>query len=158
MHKTTLTREENFAHHLRKLMQDYSLYLLGSVRIIDGFTDKWDMKTFRCAIEPEVTRGGIKDTTGPFLTVTLREKATEPVNCNLGFKTLISGDIEPYTCPITGQSVGGRAQHRDNLKRHNCRILEKGDKEWARKKRAENFNESVDRTVREAVTNVANEF
>ena len=36
------------------------------------------------------------------------------------------GDIQPYTSPITGQIVDGRAARREELKRHNC--IEAGDK------------------------------
>lgn len=153
-----MIREQSFLRGLMELMEDHGVYLSGEMRLIDGHGEKWDLKTFRCDIAPEVTRSGIKDSTGPFLVASIQEKPVAPVNCNLGFRPLICGDIEPYTCPVTGKVVGGRAQHRDNLKRHNCRILEKGDKEWARKKRDESFNESVEKTVHEAVAQVAKEF
>lgn len=29
-------------------------------------------------------------------------------------------DIEPYRSPITGETIGGRASRRDDLKKHDC--------------------------------------
>lgn len=37
----------------------------------------------------------------------------------------VIGDIAPYQSPVTGEVVGGRAQKRDDLKRHNC--IDAGD-------------------------------
>lgn len=28
--------------------------------------------------------------------------------------------FKPYACPVTGKEIWNRAQHRENLKRHNC--------------------------------------
>jgi len=42
---------------------------------------------------------------------------------------LVTGDFAPYDCPITGKIIEGRAAHEENLKRHDCRILERGEKE-----------------------------
>lgn len=39
----------------------------------------------------------------------------------------IIGDYKAYDCPITGKLVEGRAAHRENLKRHQCRVYEKGE-------------------------------
>lgn len=32
-----------------------------------------------------------------------------------------------YDCPVTGRTIRGKAEHEANLKRHGCRVLEKGD-------------------------------
>lgn len=32
----------------------------------------------------------------------------------------VIGDIQPYESMITGEMIGGRRQHRDHLKDHNC--------------------------------------
>jgi hypothetical protein len=41
----------------------------------------------------------------------------------------VSGDFAAYDCPITGKSIEGRVAHEENLRRHDCRILETGEKE-----------------------------
>jgi hypothetical protein len=33
---------------------------------------------------------------------------------------MIVSDIEPYRSPVTGEVIGGRAQKRDDLKKHDC--------------------------------------
>lgn len=38
-------------------------------------------------------------------------------------------DIDGYTCPITGNWVGSRAAHKENLKRSGCRVFEPGERE-----------------------------
>lgn len=53
-------------------------------------------------------------------------------------RILLAPDYEGYTCPITGAWVEGRKAHRENLKRHGCRVLERGEKEDARRQRKEN--------------------
>jgi putative FmdB family regulatory protein len=34
-----------------------------------------------------------------------------------------------YTCPITDKWVGSKQEHRNNLDRHDCRLLERGEHE-----------------------------
>lgn len=67
----------------------------------------------------------------------------------------INPDYKGYTCPITGRWVEGRAAHRENLKRHGCRVMEKGEKEWAAKRREENYREACARTAEEMVARIA---
>lgn len=67
----------------------------------------------------------------------------------------INPDYQGYDCPITGRFIEGRAAHRENLKRHGCRNLEKGEHEWAAKRREENRREAAERTAREMVDRVA---
>lgn len=38
--------------------------------------------------------------------------------------TYVIKDYEPFTSPVTGEVIGGRAQLRDHLKATNCRIVE----------------------------------
>lgn len=61
----------------------------------------------------------------------------------------ISGDYEAYSCPITGKPIEGRAAHRENLKRHGCRVLEKGESREAKRRREESFNAGVDRILKD---------
>lgn len=41
---------------------------------------------------------------------------------------MVIGDFTPYDCPITGKMIEGRRAHEENLKRHDCRILEPGER------------------------------
>jgi len=41
----------------------------------------------------------------------------------------VVSDYAAYECPITGKPVEGRAAHRENLKQHGCRVLERGERE-----------------------------
>jgi len=36
-------------------------------------------------------------------------------------------DYPGYSCPITGKWVEGRREHRENLEKHGCRVLEAGE-------------------------------
>ncbi len=60
----------------------------------------------------------------------------------------IARDYEAYNCPITGNLIDGRAAHRENLKRNNCRIFEPGERESFVKNRERdierNANEMAD--------------
>lgn len=60
---------------------------------------------------------------------------------------MISPDIAPYSCPITGKVIDGRMEHRENLARHDCRILEKGEVEHDRKRRSEDMNARLDQIL-----------
>ena len=59
----------------------------------------------------------------------------------------IASDYASYDCPITGKTIDGRREHRENLKQHNCRLLEPGETRDARKRTDEQFNTAVDRAV-----------
>ena len=48
-------------------------------------------------------------------------------NYNPAFQ--ISSDYEGYNCPITNKWVEGKSAHRENLKRHGCRVFEPGELE-----------------------------
>ena len=45
----------------------------------------------------------------------------------------VLGDYPGYNCPITGDWIEGRAAHRNNLAKHDCRILEPGESAAVRK-------------------------
>lgn len=59
-------------------------------------------------------------------------------------------DSVGYTCPITGDWIGSKREHLENLSKHGCRVLETGEKEAAeafRKKEDEKFEKAIEDTV-----------
>ena len=67
-------------------------------------------------------------------------------------KIHLTKDIEGYSCPVTGKWIDGRKAHRDNLARHGCRIMEKGEKEDFNKRRAD-----ADKQMERDVTQILRE-
>lgn len=66
---------------------------------------------------------------------------------------MVSGDIEPYENPITGEMITGRKQHREALARHGRRVLEKGEREDLirdRSRRETAFENEVGRFLQDA--------
>lgn len=63
---------------------------------------------------------------------------------------MVRGDLQPYTCPVTGKVINGRKAHEDNLKRHGCRVLETGETEAARKYRAK-VDQQMDKNIENTV-------
>lgn len=66
----------------------------------------------------------------------------------------VRGDYAGYDCPVTGKWIEGRKAHNENLKRHGCRVFERGEKEAAMKHHAREeaaLDKSVDATVDEFV-------
>lgn len=64
--------------------------------------------------------------------------------------TAIRGDYEAYSCPITGKTIRGRREHEENLARHGCRVLEKGEVDGAKReaaRREAELDKGVDETV-----------
>ena len=55
-----------------------------------------------------------------------------------------------YTCPITDKWIGSKQDHRNNLDKHGCRLLEEGEHEHnqASKQRA---NEELDKAIEQSV-------
>jgi len=49
----------------------------------------------------------------------------------------VRGDYPGYACPITGRWIEGRKAHQENLERHGCRVLEKGETEDQKRRLAE---------------------
>lgn len=67
---------------------------------------------------------------------------------------MVRGDYPGYNCPITGKWIEGRRAHEENLKRHNCRIIEPGEKEAVdrRRKAADaQLEASIEQTVEKLV-------
>lgn len=81
----------------------------------------------------------------------------EPIKCACGApgKRLISAplfsvDQTEYSCPITGKRIGSKHEHQENLKRHDCRVLEPGEKE-ASIARREADDAALDRKIEDTV-------
>lgn len=63
---------------------------------------------------------------------------------------MFSVDNTDYTCPVTGDWIGSKAAHRENLAKHNCRVLEPGEKEAAiayREAEEARFDKAIETTV-----------
>ena len=90
-------------------------------------------------------------------------RRTEPVpsaRSSLAMPRII-GDYAAYDCPITGDRIDGRVAHAENLKRHDCRLLETGEKEDNAKTHRQNVrNEDArrDAAIDGIVETVANEY
>jgi hypothetical protein len=59
-------------------------------------------------------------------------------------------DSTGYACPVTGDWIGSKHQHQENLARHNCRVLETGENEAAATRRAKDdelLDKAIDQTV-----------
>lgn len=59
-------------------------------------------------------------------------------------------DHTGYNCPITGAWIGSKREHRENLARNDCRVLETGEKEETLRRRAAEeaeFEKKLDETV-----------
>lgn len=55
-----------------------------------------------------------------------------------------------YDCPITGEWIGSKRQHNENLAKHGCRVYETGETEQAKKAKAAadaEFEKRLDDTV-----------
>ena len=61
-----------------------------------------------------------------------------------------SVDNVDYRCPITGVHIGSQREHRENLARHDCRVLETGERELNQKRKRE-LDEAEDRRIDEHV-------
>lgn len=75
--------------------------------------------------------------------------------CGLPARRAISApmftvDGTDYTCPISGDYIGSKHQHRENLAKHGCRVLETGESEAvARRRKAD--DELLDKTIEDSV-------
>lgn len=59
-------------------------------------------------------------------------------------------DYPGYECPVTGKWIEGRRQHQENLKRTGCRVLEPGEQEDLKRRKAleeARFDARIEETV-----------
>ena len=76
-------------------------------------------------------------------------------SCQLPARRVISApmftvDSTGYHCPITGDWIGSKSAHRENLAKHGCRVLETGETEEASRRKKE-ADESLDRAIEDTV-------
>lgn len=67
----------------------------------------------------------------------------------------VRGDYQSYRCPITNEWVEGRRAHEENLRRHNCRLLEPGEREQAVSRRQfsdDALSRSIDRSLEQTLS------
>jgi hypothetical protein len=64
-------------------------------------------------------------------------------------------DYSAYDCPVTGKLVEGRAAHAENLRRHDCRLLEKGESREQSKRVEESFQAGLDKVLTSAEATMA---
>lgn len=84
-------------------------------------------------------------------------KFEEPIICACGAMAtrvistpMFSVDNTDYSCPITGKRISSRGEHRENLERQGCRVLESGETE-ATTRRREADDAALDKAVEETV-------
>lgn len=73
---------------------------------------------------------------------------------------MFSVDKVGYSCPVTGKWVNSGREHRENLRRHGCRVLEAGEKEAAadfRRRADEEFDQKVEATVEKEIAAMPSE-
>lgn len=65
-----------------------------------------------------------------------------------------------YACPITGEHISSKRQHEENLKKHGCRVLETGEREYNSRVQAranEEFERKIDQTIERAIDTMPSE-
>lgn len=67
----------------------------------------------------------------------------------------ISSDYAPYDCPVTGRTIDGRIEHRANLERHGCRVIEKGETAESKRRKEDYTEAKTERQVNAAITDIA---
>ena len=82
-------------------------------------------------------------------------EAPQLCGCNSPAQRLISApmftvDQTGYTCPVSGDWISSKHQHRENLSKHNCRVLETGETEAAAAYRAKQ-DAILDKTIEDSV-------
>lgn len=87
----------------------------------------------------------------------------DPIKCSCGAPaTRVIGPVGlavssvdyNYDCPITGAHITSKHQHQENLKRHGCRVLETGEKDYNEKRRLEaeaSIDKAIDQTVEKTI-------
>lgn len=75
-----------------------------------------------------------------------------------GSSAMIGTDYKGYTCPVTNKWIEGKAAHQENLKRHNCRVLEKGEKEQNAKTREREFDRECRAVARALAAKAAERY
>lgn len=85
-----------------------------------------------------------------------------PIFCACGSRAarviatpMFSVDKTDYQCPVTNKRIGSKHEHEENLKQHNCRVLEPGETQLTKKRReAEEaeFDRKIEDTVEKEIS------
>lgn len=79
----------------------------------------------------------------------------------ISLSTIIGGKLDyEYSCPVTGKHIVSKRQHEENLKAHQCRVLETGEREFNERQRAsadQEFEKKVEATVEREVATMPSE-
>ena len=70
----------------------------------------------------------------------------------------VAGDFQPYACPITGKTIDGRKEHKNNLETHGCRVHEKGEFEDVKKNGKKRIEASMDAAIDKSVDSIARQI
>jgi hypothetical protein len=70
----------------------------------------------------------------------------------------IINDINPYASPVDDRYIGSRREHREDLKRNRCHVLERGEKEHFQKNFNRDSEARMERFVDSAVDGVARDL
>lgn len=73
---------------------------------------------------------------------------------------MFSVDSVGYSCPVTGDWVGSKREHSENLKKQGCRVLEPGETEAATSRRRssdEALEKAVDITIEREIESMPSE-
>jgi len=70
----------------------------------------------------------------------------------------VSGDYGAYDCPITGRTIDGRKEHRENLEAHGCRIHEKGEFEDVKQNGQKRIEDARDAAIDKSVDAIARQI
>lgn len=92
----------------------------------------------------------------------------DPIKCSCGAPaSRVIGPVQiaspidvHYDCPITGAPITTKHAHSENLKRHGCRVLESGEKDYNERQRLEaekSLDRAIDQTVEKAIDQMPTE-
>lgn len=141
----------SFEEDLTKLCGKHGICLTGTLKI----RPVGDYESSNIKRQSIIDYGHARDTTGPFLVCDVIPKKPIEQQCDVGFRGYVAPDYRGYECPVSGKWIDGRAAHRENLKRTGCRLLERGEKEEAPKRRQEEINESTAKSARQIAEKIA---
>lgn len=146
---------QEFSKALHALCKRHKVVLAGNIRLVP-LDDK--IEAFSYSVADEINAYGGRDTFGPFLVpeITRKPEPKTEFMPRKGFEVV--RDYEGYDCPVTGKWVEGRAAHRENLKKHGCHILEKGEARDNERNRIEAEERTIDALAEKVVKDAMSAF
>lgn len=92
---------------------------------------------------------------------------SDPIECSCGSparrvisRPMFSVDQTDYTCPITGDYIGSKHAHQNNLAKHGCRVYETGETEGQIARRAAEeleFDRKIEATVEREIESMSSD-